>query len=532
MQKSGMNITVVRKQLLGIIVLVSLILVSCATVPYSSSPPEKTLLSQEESFVTVNANGPWRSSGVIVRTDNQYQVKATGLLRHGPHFWDAWVGPDGVGAASVFSIVQGFTMCTLIAKIGDGSPFAVGGSLLLKPDQEGLLYFKMNRSTGEGSAQGKMDVTIKNVSTPALPSHSGAFAIAPPVAESKAEATAKAKVKSEANAKAELVGLEPTTAVIALPAVSPQSGSFVTEKKNNPEIKTVDNYVAVFDFEVRDKDKDISRPLADKVIHVFSESEKYEVIDRGNMNKILGEQKFQMSGCVAQECKVEAGQILGVGKIVNGSVGLVGKTYYLTIQLIDVKTGKVELSAEDECKCEIDELLGSTRRLAKKLLGEKVEQPVSTAPKPVPTTIAIVPPAVPTKETARDGRFIAYDNGTVLDTRTNLMWAATDNGANINWAGAKSYCENYRDGGYTDWRMPTQDELAGLFDSSKSYKAPRRGYIVHLTELIQLSVCCPWASETRGPEAAAFSFWGNGDRYRMHQFTETDYRALPVRSVK
>ena len=31
-------------------------------------------------------------------------------------------------------------------------------------------------------------------------------------------------------------------------------------------------------------------------------------------------------------------------------------------------------------------------------------------------------------EKARDGRFIAYDNGTVLDTRTNLMWAARDNG--------------------------------------------------------------------------------------------------------
>ncbi|MDP2863799.1 MAG: CsgG/HfaB family protein [Desulfobacterales bacterium] len=121
------------------------------------------------------------------------------------------------------------------------------------------------------------------------------------------------------------------------------SGAFAAEKKNKPEIKTVDNYVAIFDFEVRDKDKDISRPLADKVIHEFSQSDKYEVIDRGNMNKILKEQKFQMSDCVAQECKVEAGQILGVGKIVNGSVGMVGKVYYLTLQLIDVKTGKGEL---------------------------------------------------------------------------------------------------------------------------------------------------------------------------------------------
>lgn len=31
-------------------------------------------------------------------------------------------------------------------------------------------------------------------------------------------------------------------------------------------------------------------------------------------------------------------------------------------------------------------------------------------------------------EKAKDGRFIAYDNGTVLDTKTNLMWASKDNG--------------------------------------------------------------------------------------------------------
>ena len=42
-------------------------------------------------------------------------------------------------------------------------------------------------------------------------------------------------------------------------------------------------------------------------------------------------------------------------------------------------------------------------------------------------------------EVGRDGRFIAYDNDTVLDTKTELMWAARDNGSEINWANAKSY---------------------------------------------------------------------------------------------
>jgi hypothetical protein len=70
-------------------------------------------------------------------------------------------------------------------------------------------------------------------------------------------------------------------------------------------------------------------------------------------------------------------------------------------------------------------------------------------------------------EKARDSRFIAYDNGTVLDTRTNLIWAGKDNGGTINWIDAKNYCENYRGGGFTDWRMPTLDKLEGLYDANK-----------------------------------------------------------------
>jgi hypothetical protein len=135
-------------------------------------------------------------------------------------------------------------------------------------------------------------------------------------------------------------------------------------------------------------------------------------------------------------------------------------------------------------------------------------------------------------EKARDGRFIAYDNGTVLDTRTNLMWAAKDNGYDINWQNARSYCENYRGGGYTDWRMPTQDELAGLYDAGKTQRNERNpSYPLHLTELIDLTVCCPWASETSGSHAAYLGFI-SGEREWFAQSSGNSFRALPVRSGK
>jgi hypothetical protein len=131
---------------------------------------------------------------------------------------------------------------------------------------------------------------------------------------------------------------------------------------------------------------------------------------------------------------------------------------------------------------------------------------------------------------AEDDSFIAYDNGTVLNTRTNLMWAAKDNGADINWQAAKNYCENYRAGGYTNWRMPTRDELAGLYDKGKSYNAVC-GHVAHLTELIVLTCTWFWASETQGSEAAYFHV-GGGPGYWHSQTYTYGYRALPVRSAK
>ena len=152
---------------------------------------------------------------------------------------------------------------------------------------------------------------------------------------------------------------------------------------------------------------------------------------------------------------------------------------------------------------------------------------VPLLPSPVRETTEVAMGSRPSisgaSEIGRDGRFIAYDNGTVLDTKTNLMWAAKDNGSDINWSNAKSYCENYRGGGYTDWRMPTQDELAELYDDA--------GYDVHLTELINLTRASAWASDTRGSEAAFFDFFYGLRRWLLRSDVSGS-RALPVRSGK
>jgi hypothetical protein len=140
---------------------------------------------------------------------------------------------------------------------------------------------------------------------------------------------------------------------------------------------------------------------------------------------------------------------------------------------------------------------------------------------------------VPAKEIAKDGNFIAYDNGTVLDKKTGLMWAAKDNGSDVNWDNAKKYCESYRGGGYANWRMPTQNELEGLYDGTKPYKTDC-GFDVHLTKLIRFTCIFAWASDTFGSAEAASFYFGpdGGNAFMVKKSTTKNYRTLPVRSNK
>jgi hypothetical protein len=130
-------------------------------------------------------------------------------------------------------------------------------------------------------------------------------------------------------------------------------------------------------------------------------------------------------------------------------------------------------------------------------------------------------------EIKKDGRFIAFDNGTVLDTKTNLLWAAKDNGKNINWTDAKFYCENYNGGGYNDWRMPTKDELLGIYNSL----IWNDGH--HITKLITLTESFLWASDVKGSEAVSVGFDYDHASWLWSSITHKSRgRTLPVRFVK
>ena len=118
-------------------------------------------------------------------------------------------------------------------------------------------------------------------------------------------------------------------------------------------------------------------------------------------------------------------------------------------------------------------------------------------------------------------QFQTNSQGTVTDTNTKLMWAARDNQQNIDWKEAVEYCEQYRGGGYDDWRMPKQSELAALFLSG----------IEKNGEMISISGERVWAQETDDSKGGFCHFKREGCGWGEKVMSIT-LRALPVRDTE
>ena len=58
------------------------------------------------------------------------------------------------------------------------------------------------------------------------------------------------------------------------------------------------------------------------------------------------------------------------------------------------------------------------------------------------------------------------NNGTVTDNNTGLMWQQQNAGQG-NWSQAVAMCPTQTTGGYTDWRLPSKNELVGVVDFSR-----------------------------------------------------------------
>ncbi|MBI5805912.1 hypothetical protein HZA73_07690 [candidate division TA06 bacterium] len=130
-----------------------------------------------------------------------------------------------------------------------------------------------------------------------------------------------------------------------------------------------------------------TRFLTDRLTIELQRAGTFDVLERDKMDEILKEQGFQQTGaCDETACLVEAGRMLPVQKMIGGSLGRIGDVYAAQLRLIDLKTGKVEVTSARDYKGQMEFLLTvGMREVAEELSGKReiqAQTPVQTQATP------------------------------------------------------------------------------------------------------------------------------------------------------
>ncbi len=153
--------------------------------------------------------------------------------------------------------------------------------------------------------------------------------------------------------------------------------------------------LAILDLEGRGVSAVEAASLTDRLRSELVRTGKITVVERGQMEQILTEQDFQLTGCTSDECAVEVGQLLGVTHMVAGSIGQVGSTFTIDLRTVDVQTGRIVHSIIRDYRGEIDGLLTEMALVAEELAtAGAAQEPLAEQPQP-----AVQPPLQePTEE--------------------------------------------------------------------------------------------------------------------------------------
>jgi hypothetical protein len=95
------------------------------------------------------------------------------------------------------------------------------------------------------------------------------------------------------------------------------------------------------------------------------------MMERDQMQEILSEQGFQQSGaCTDEACMVELGQVLGVERLISGSIGKLGSMFLLNFRAIDVQTAKIIKVVSKDIPGGIEDVVMLLPDIARQLVGE------------------------------------------------------------------------------------------------------------------------------------------------------------------
>ncbi len=130
---------------------------------------------------------------------------------------------------------------------------------------------------------------------------------------------------------------------------------------------------------------------------------------------------------------------------------------------------------------------------------------------------------------SRDGRFLDYGDGTVLDVDSKLMWMKQDYWQTekkwVSWYSALEFVRrmnNKKFAGYNDWRLPAPEEAIQLYDRRRR-NLDKDGDKIFIDQIFPKGAGWgTWTSEEKGSQAVVVSFKDEGGKEYQHKITGHD----------
>ena len=140
-------------------------------------------------------------------------------------------------------------------------------------------------------------------------------------------------------------------------------------------------YIAVFTFEDTNEEEDregLGKTISEMLTTALIQSNRFQVLERSQLDKILEEQALELTGAIDEETAVDVGKLLGIDAVVVGSTRFLKNQIEIDARIVDAENGKAHVaagvSATDESK-----LRKAVNELARKLTADADKIPVQRA---------------------------------------------------------------------------------------------------------------------------------------------------------
>lgn len=128
-------------------------------------------------------------------------------------------------------------------------------------------------------------------------------------------------------------------------------------------------YIAVFPFEdanARTEFTKLGQTLTEMLITALIQGDRFNVMERVQLEKILKEQSLSQTGVIDAETAIEVGKLSGLEGVVVGSISQLKSSIEADTRLIEVETGKA-LTAASARVTNVDDVRGLANNLARQL---------------------------------------------------------------------------------------------------------------------------------------------------------------------